>query len=373
MDKFTKSDFRELFSEQSQPDFCVMIVEHKTKSGKTSDPEIMSSIYKGCKNFLAASYVSHYTEMTGGLIYCYLNYDSRSFSTRAFVGSLRQIIYNITPGSNSTVYYSDPVKTEKELSDEKDFLFSAIKYAMLLGFSFPFRGVHIHACEASESSLDYSALRSVLESLQHRDFESVCLFLAEKSDFYRGVAREEHLYRFSELMRYVTDIWYALRLYFVSQKYRVDFFEQDLSLLLYETNGVSNLLSRLSKLVEEYMDTFTEQAKSVHDKQHIEDILAYVNNNLSSTNLNDTASHFCLTPEYLCRLFKKNTGENYSEYIKKKRFDKALDLLRNGEKISIAEISTMLGYKSQSHFQNIFKREFGITPDAYRKAFRSHN
>ncbi len=373
MDKFTKTNFRELFSEQTQPDFCVMIVEHRTKNGILSDPETLSSIYKGCKNFLAASYVSHFAEMVNGLIYCYLNYDSRSFSTRAFVGSLRQIIYNITPGVSSTVYYSDAVKNESELRNESAFMTFSLRYSMILGFNSPYRSIHLHACEASDYVPDYSSCALLLNALQKRNYDEVIVFLTEKAEFFRSVTREEINCSYTELLRFFNDIWYAMRLYFVSQKFRTDFFERNTSVLLYENNGAYQLITKLSSLVEEYRDTFTDISKGSHEKQHIEDILSYVNANLSSTNLNDTASHFSLTPEYFCRLFKKNTGENFSEYIKKKRFDKALELLRSGEKISIAEISAMLGYKSQSHFQNIFKNEFGITPDAYRKAFRAHN
>lgn len=368
MNEYFKRNFDDLFSEKAQPDYCVILVEHRSSTGELSSPETIASVYNACKNLLGASYVIHYTDVYDGYVFCYLNYDERSFSTRAFVGSLRQIIYTLTPNSHSTVYFSSAVKTKKELLSEDHFLHSAAKYGAILGFSQPYRGSYLHSCEESRTELDHSVLYSLSELLSARKYDEAVDLLNKASEFMLNLYRDDYLYSCSECLRYIADIWYAAKIYFNSQHFKQDFFDKNLLPLLYGSNGAGRLLNRLAEIVAEYQSTFIPVSSTTREQGLTDEIIAHINKNLCSTNLNETAAYFDLSPEYLCRMFKKNTGENFSEYIKKKRFERAMELLSGGEKISIAKISAMLGYKSQSHFQNIFKQEYGISPDAYRKA-----
>lgn len=53
-------------------------------------------------------------------------------------------------------------------------------------------------------------------------------------------------------------------------------------------------------------------------------------------------------------------------YVTKCKLEEACDLLVYGQR-SLAEISAYLGYSSQSYFQNVFKKQHGVTPVQYRK------
>lgn len=64
--------------------------------------------------------------------------------------------------------------------------------------------------------------------------------------------------------------------------------------------------------------------------------------------------------------FKKETGETIGRYIMKAKLQESKLLLAYSDR-PIAEIAFFLYFSSQSHFQNLFKKEFGITPLAYRK------
>ena len=74
---------------------------------------------------------------------------------------------------------------------------------------------------------------------------------------------------------------------------------------------------------------------------------------------------------YLMRRFKEETGMKVGDYITKCKLEEACDLLVYGER-SLAEISAYLGYSSQSYFQNVFKKQYGITPMQYRKQNRKY-
>lgn len=95
-------------------------------------------------------------------------------------------------------------------------------------------------------------------------------------------------------------------------------------------------------------------------QKYIEDHLSH---GLSLDELGKVAH---LHPVYLSKLFKQETGENVSNYISKKRLEKASHLLLDSE-LRIADISQMVGYKKNQYFIQLFKEEFGVTPYQYRR------
>lgn len=66
------------------------------------------------------------------------------------------------------------------------------------------------------------------------------------------------------------------------------------------------------------------------------------------------------------RAFSRVTGLTPHAYILQKRLDLAKNLVRNGSKLADAAFAS--GFSDQSHFHNMFKRRFGITPGAFAAA-----
>ncbi len=73
-----------------------------------------------------------------------------------------------------------------------------------------------------------------------------------------------------------------------------------------------------------------------------------------------------LTPEYLCRLFRKETHMTITQYIQQLRVNEAIWLLRYSDK-PIVEIAQSVGFQNQSHFAKVFQTHTGQTPTNYRK------
>ncbi len=69
---------------------------------------------------------------------------------------------------------------------------------------------------------------------------------------------------------------------------------------------------------------------------------------------------------YLCACFKEETGLSVGEYITQIKIDEAKRLLRFTDK-PLHAIAGHLGYGTQSYFQNVFKKNVGMTPLEYRK------
>lgn len=72
----------------------------------------------------------------------------------------------------------------------------------------------------------------------------------------------------------------------------------------------------------------------------------------------------------LCVLFKQHTGVTLHSFLVEQRLELALRLL-NSTDASVLDISARLGYDSMSHFIHIFKSRYGVTPDRYRRLYRS--
>ena len=70
---------------------------------------------------------------------------------------------------------------------------------------------------------------------------------------------------------------------------------------------------------------------------------------------------------YLFAKFQQELGVGIGEYITQCRLREAKSLLRYTDK-SLAEISNYLCFSSQSHFQNVFKKHFDVTPSEYRRS-----
>ena len=69
---------------------------------------------------------------------------------------------------------------------------------------------------------------------------------------------------------------------------------------------------------------------------------------------------------YFCKLFKKATGINFTEFVSRLRTEKAKNLLLNPN-LRISEIAYEVGFQSLTHFNRIFKKITGQSPTDYRE------
>jgi AraC-like DNA-binding protein len=82
--------------------------------------------------------------------------------------------------------------------------------------------------------------------------------------------------------------------------------------------------------------------------------------------IRDLAAEFRLSPAYLQRLFKNETGICMGEWLSEQRLQRAANLLSNSY-LSIKEITHAIGYEHTSSFIRAFERRFQQAPARYRK------
>ncbi len=85
--------------------------------------------------------------------------------------------------------------------------------------------------------------------------------------------------------------------------------------------------------------------------------------------LDDIVRHFYLNKSYIISIFSGKYGYTPKQYILDRKMQAARTMLEE-DYDTIAEIADTLHFSSSQHFSASFKKSTGVSPDAYRKAFR---
>ncbi len=135
---------------------------------------------------------------------------------------------------------------------------------------------------------------------------------------------------------------------------------------LFECKTISELQERIIEIIKQICDYFETKKKS-HNYQLKGKILAYIEDHYRDSNLNikAMAGEFNISPGYLSRFFKEQTGEGLLDYINKTRLKRARVLLKE-QKLNIGEIAAEVGFYNSDAFIRIFKKYFEITPGKYK-------
>lgn len=102
----------------------------------------------------------------------------------------------------------------------------------------------------------------------------------------------------------------------------------------------------------------------------LQPVFEYIKNNQSIFPAQPDMARLChLSPSYFSRLFRKETGLTFTNYIIAAKIEMAKKLLSESS-ASVTEISDSLGYSSPSYFIKSFKDREHMTPHAYRSLIR---
>lgn len=96
-------------------------------------------------------------------------------------------------------------------------------------------------------------------------------------------------------------------------------------------------------------------------------IVIYIQNNFKNNiSLNKMANDLGYSYNYLSSYFKAQFGCGYSEYVNKFKLEEAVRMLKMTDK-SITQIAFESGFTSIRNFNDVFKKEYGISPLSYKK------
>lgn len=120
-------------------------------------------------------------------------------------------------------------------------------------------------------------------------------------------------------------------------------------------------------MLKEYADEFMA-IDSINEHVEIQKCLEFIHDNFTNKlTLKDVASEVNISRNYLCYIFKEQTGYTFCQYLNVLRVNYAKKLIRTTD-YSMEYIADLCGFSSQSHLSTNFKKYAGMPPMQYKKS-----
>ena len=127
------------------------------------------------------------------------------------------------------------------------------------------------------------------------------------------------------------------------------------------------------ELLRTYCRKMSDLSKNRVVSRHIVVAIDYVRSHVQENlSVESIADSLALNSSYLSKLFKQEMGITLSHYIRDQKVNVACNMLRHLDESSLS-IASYLGFSSQSHFIQVFKKTTGMTPEEYRRKYYHQN
>lgn len=135
------------------------------------------------------------------------------------------------------------------------------------------------------------------------------------------------------------------------------------------SNSSQSTIDCITNYLQWIIQILNQSDKQKMNKCIIEEIQIFIRQHYNENiTLNMLAEQFYLHPNYLSRLFKEKTGDNFVDYLTQVRMNKVKELLRSTDH-KIIEICYIVGYNNSRYFNKVFKQHTGMTPSEYRQSY----
>ena len=127
-------------------------------------------------------------------------------------------------------------------------------------------------------------------------------------------------------------------------------------------------MSNLYQALAAHIDGLLRQASEKKGKPIAMAVRLIRENYAEQLSLEGVAEQIHVSPKYHSRLFKKEMGSGFSEYLTQVRLEAAEKLL-SGSTLNVREIAVQVGYLDEKYFSRLFKKETGLKPTEYRRIY----
>ena len=133
---------------------------------------------------------------------------------------------------------------------------------------------------------------------------------------------------------------------------------------LYCSSDFEQVLTIVNRNIDRLEKQFGCNPQMNH--REIETVKKYIYENYDKEiSVDYLADMVFMAPSYLSHVFKKETGQNLSKFIKAYRMEKAKEMLKETHN-KIVNISYAVGYPNVSYFCQSFREYFGVSPQKFR-------
>ncbi len=132
------------------------------------------------------------------------------------------------------------------------------------------------------------------------------------------------------------------------------------------TEELNSLLQQVALKIAKKVNSFNNKSIRVTLKKAID----YINEHYAEpVTLNEVAEHTFVTTFYISRMFKKELGISFIDYLNEIRIEKAKVLLKDVRYKSY-EVASIVGIPDPHYFSRLFKKHSGISPSEYRETLQ---
>lgn len=131
---------------------------------------------------------------------------------------------------------------------------------------------------------------------------------------------------------------------------------------------IIGLMQQLCGIIYRNENTYEN---SKQQNRYVEKALEILNREFASDiSLSMLSERFNISPEHFSRVFKKETGLGFNEYLSLLRLKKAESIIKADEKISVSETAFSCGFNDSNYFCEKFKKIYGLSPLKYRNKYK---
>ena len=224
-------------------------------------------------------------------------------------------------------------------------------------FFFPERSILLpHDPGHTYSSAGHISMEILADDLSLKDYDALSAHLEELFDSLRDDSTNSLIYVkycFTELVRLLT-----------KSVPKLQWEPNVLAERIYGSSNINELTDMVRDIVSSLQlpppENETGSLKTEKIKQYI------CKNYASPLTLDEIAAHFYMSPNYLCSIFKKETGSNLTKFINDYRLKRACELLVSTQ-MKVHSVAEAVGFRNTSYFCQLFRNSYGDTPEGFRR------
>lgn len=265
---------------------------------------------------------------------------------------------------STTIAIGNPVQSLLKVHESFKQAKILLKYKYFLPKIPLLSGEQILARENSNETMPESLLEEFEEGLRLRNLaklrESLDLLikLSKEGPYSAAHCHQKILNITNIFSNYIRDMRYTPSQY---QK-------QNLNNIFYEIENIEEFKNWILNFAEEVLN-FLRNQKDNKNAEVVELVKKYIYDHVDNElSLDSVAEHISISPKYLSKIFKDETGINFTSFVTDVRIEKAKELLINTD-MTIQQIGYVVGYNTPAYFIRQFKAKYGYTPNEYRRIY----